>query len=65
MLNIYDKNGKRFGYIKQGQISFCFNDGGKQLCQIAQCGGTLGWNWRSQRESNPQFSLRSNRKSLK
>ncbi len=41
MLNIYDKNGKRLGYIKQGQISYCFNDGGKQIGKIAQCGNNV------------------------
>ena len=41
MLNIYDKNGKRIGYIKTGQISFCFRDNGKQIGKIAQNGNNV------------------------
>lgn len=41
MLNIYDKNGKRLGYNKQGQINYCFNDGGKQIGKIAQNGNDV------------------------
>lgn len=41
MLNIYDKNGKRLGYIKQEQKNYCFNDGGKQIGKIAQNGNNV------------------------
>ncbi len=41
MLYLYDKLGKRIGYIKAGMISICFDDDGNRLGKIGQNGNYL------------------------
>lgn len=41
MLYMFDKSGKRLGYIKVGQISFCFDNLGRQIGKIGQSGNNL------------------------
>ena len=41
MLYLFDKLGKRIGYIKTSQISFCFDNLGRQIGKICQSGNSL------------------------
>ena len=41
MLYLFNKLGKRIGYIKTGQISFCYDNLGRQIGKIAQSGNCL------------------------
>ena len=41
MLYLFNKLGKRIGYIKTGQISFCFDSLGRQIGKIGKSGNGL------------------------
>ena len=41
MLYLFDKLGKRIGYIKTSQISFCFDNLGRQIGKICKSGNSL------------------------
>ena len=41
MLYLYDKLGKRIGYIKAGIVSICFDNNGNRIGKIGQNGNYL------------------------